>query len=179
MNRNLVPAVLAAAILCAPLCAAAAPKPSPLPTPQFQNKPLHARLIVEVNSKGQVVRVAHGDLSGDRDFDLVAIGNALQMWIRHPDGTAETGTYSVTYDYDPRTKRVMRHPSIVKAGGNWGNSPGAATLIVKDMERETQQAEARLKAEQMKKEEAHAKNLPDINAAVRRSMSKPSASPQP
>lgn len=140
--------------------------------PQLPKRELHDRLLVEVNAKGQVVRVAHGDLSGDGTFDIMTIGNAMQMWIRHPDGSAETGMYSVTYDYDPSTHNVTRHPTLVSKGGSWANSPGAATRIVKDMQREEQQIEARIKAEQTKK-------LPDINAAVRHAVSSPSASPKP
>lgn len=149
--------------------------------PKLPSRPLHARLLVEVNAKGQVVRVAHGDLSGEQSFDVMAIGNALQMWIRHPDGTAETGLYSVTYDYDPKTHNITRspNPQLVKAGGSWANETGAATHMIADFKRQQEAAEARLQAEQKKKDAEKAKSLPDINAAVRRAMSSPSASPKP
>ena len=181
MNRILTLAAFAATLIATPVAALAAgtPAPQPMPTPHFPNKPLHARLVVEVNHMGQVVRVAHGDLSGDREFDLMSIGNAMQMWIRHPDGTAETGTYSVTYDYNPKTHNVARVPALMKAGGDWANKPGAATLIIQDARRQQQAIEAQLQAEQVQKEKANAKNLPDINAAVRRAVSSPSASPKP
>lgn len=39
-------------------------------------------------------------------FNAWTYGNVLQMWIRHPDGTAEVGIYKVTYDYDPATKKL-------------------------------------------------------------------------
>ncbi len=109
----------------------------------------------------------------------MAIGNAMQMWIRHPDGKAEPGLYDVSYDYDPKTHNVQRHPSLVKSGGSWSNSPGAATIIIKDMQREALETAARLKADQMKQEQARSKDLPDINAAVKRAMSHPTASPKP
>jgi len=160
-----------------PRAFAAAPTPSP--APRFPSRPLHARLIVEVNHFGQVVRVAHGDLTGDRAFDLVVVGNAMQMWIRHPDGSAETGTYSVTYDYNPKTHTLERHPSLISRGGAWANTPGAATNILNDMARQQKELQALYKAQKAKSDAEKAKNLPDINAAVRRSMSTPSASPHP
>ena len=180
MNRILTLAALAAALaIPAAVLAAGTPAPQAMPTMHLPDKPLHARLIVEVNHMGQVVRVAHGDLSGDRNFDIMTIGNAMQMWIRHPDGTAETGTYSVTYDYNPKTHNVSRVPALMTAGGDWGNKPGAATLIIKDAQRQQQAIEAQLQAEQLKKEKENEKNLPDINAAVHRAMASPSASPHP
>jgi hypothetical protein len=141
------------------------------------NKPLHVQLLVEVNKRGQVVRVDHGTLSGDRSFDTMTLGNAMQMWIRRPDGTAQTGLYSVTYDYNPRTHNLDRVPTLVKPGGNWANRPGAATLIIQEARRQVQEAAARLKAEQQKQREESAKHLPDINAAVKRAMASPTPKP--
>jgi hypothetical protein len=176
-------AMLALALLAAPLAVLAAPSPAPrptpivLPTPKAPNKPLHVQLQVEVNKRGQVVRVLHGDLSGDRAFNLMTLGNAMQMWIRHPDGSAETGLYRVTYDYDPRTHNVSRVPSLIKPGGNWGDKPGAATLIMKQAQLQALEIEKRLRAEQQAKEKEKAKNLPDINAAVKRAIASPSPRP--
>jgi len=171
---------LAAALLATPALVLAAPTPKPMPMPSvaFPNKPLHVQLQVEVNKRGQVVRVDHGTLSGDRAFDTMTLGNAMQMWIRRPDGSAQAGLYRVTYDYDPRSHDVQRVPSLMKPGGNWANRPGAATLIIQEARRQVQEAEARLKAEQQKERERSAKNLPDINAAVKRAM-KASPSPKP
>lgn len=172
--------VLAAALLIAPIVAGAAQsKPMPMPTPNLPHKPLHVQLLVEVNNHGQVVRVEHGTLSGDRAFDTMTLGNAMQMWIRRPDGTAVTGLYRVTYDYNPRTHDVARVPSLVRSGGNWANKAGAAALIIQDARRQVQQAEARIRAEQQKHEQQTEKNLPDINAAVKRSMATPSPTPHP
>lgn len=173
-------ALLAAAVVAMPLAGYAASKPPglpALPAPPYPNKPMHVRLLVEVNDKGQVVRVEHGTLSGDRSFDTMALGNAMQMWIRTPNGSAITGLYNVTYDYDPKTHQVRRVPTLVKAGGNWANKPGAATAIVQDARRQVQRLEARLKAEEAKEREESAKHLPDINAAVRRAMTTPSPHP--
>ena len=109
----------------------------------------------------------------------MVLGNALQMWIRHPDGTAQTGLFSITYDYDPKTGKLTRTPAMVKEGGSWANSPGAATAMMANLARMQKESEARLKAEKQKSDAAKEKNLPDINAAVHRSMSTPSASPKP
>jgi hypothetical protein len=172
-------AALALAFLAAPLTALGAPTPHPMPIPSVNppKKPLHAVLQVEVNKHGQVVRVVHGSLSGYRPFDLMALGNAMQMWIRHPDGSARTGLYRVTYDYDPQTHNVKRQPELIKPGGNWADTPGAATLIIKDAKRETQELEKRMRAEEQAKQKKEAKNLPDINAAVKRAMASPTPHP--
>src|SRR5579864_7257638 len=98
--RSLRIAALASALLSFPIAAAAAAAPAPMPTPKLPNKALHAQLQVEVNKLGQVVRVPHGNLSGDVPFDTVVMGNALQMWIRDARGktiTAIVGLYRVSY----------------------------------------------------------------------------------
>lgn len=170
-------AALSLALMAAPLAGAAAPTPAPLPTPNYPKKALHASLQVEVNKRGQVVRVVHGDLSGDHPFDTMALGNAMQMWIRHPDGSAEVGLYRVTYDYDPHTRNVTRTPSLIKAGGNWGDKPGAATLIMRDAQRQAELLEKRIKAEQAARQKEEAKHLPDINAAIKRGKASPTPHP--
>jgi hypothetical protein len=134
---------------------------------------------VEVNKKGQVVRIKGGQLSHDSVFDTMTIGNALQMWIRHPDGTAVTGLFRVQYDYDPHTHNVSRHISLISAGGNWGNDTGAATKMVTAAERETHAALARMQAQEKRRQAESAKHLPDINAAVKRALASPKSSPHP
>ncbi|HEX5274691.1 MAG TPA: hypothetical protein VFW34_05390 [Candidatus Rubrimentiphilum sp.] len=177
-------AALAAALLVLPLAAAAAPKPAPVPSPKLPSKPLHAQLQVEVNKLGQVVRVLHGNLSGDAPFDTMAMGNALQMWIREQHGktiTAVVGLYKVDYDYNPKTQKVRRTFALFKRGGSWANEQGAAIKIMSDAKKEAQAtaaALAKLKADQQKKN-AENPNLPDINAALRRSRATPSPSPHP
>jgi hypothetical protein len=178
MKRSAYTALLPAmALALLPLAAAAAAKPQPMPAPTYPNKHLHARLLVEVNKRGQVVRVDHGTLSGDRAVDTIWLGNAMQMWIRKPDGTAITGLYSVSYDYNPKTHVVTRVPQLVKAGGAWANKPGAATSIIADAKRQVHALEVRLHREEARQRAESAKHLPDINAAVRRAMAKPTSHP--
>jgi hypothetical protein len=180
MKKSLARAfVLGAAVLTAPAAALAAnqPKPAPMPTPKLPTRPLHSTLDVEVNKKGQVVRIKGGQLSHDSVFDTMTIGNALQMWIRHPDGTAEVGLYRVVYDYDPHTHNVARHIAILSRGGNWGNEAGAATKMMNAAERETRAAYERMKAEEKQRQAESAKHLPDINAAVKRALVKPTPTP--
>jgi len=176
--------MLAGALLAFPAAAAAANAPSALPTPQLPSKALHVDLQVEVNKLGQVVHVLHGNLSGDAPFDTMVMGNALQMWIRDQRGTAVTaivGLYRVNYDYSPVTHSVKRTFSLIKPGGSWANEPGAASKIIADAKKQAQAAQealARLKAEQQKQAEQN-KNLPDINAALKKSVTKPTPSPSP
>jgi len=175
---------LAAALVVFPPGPAAAGTPAPGPSPKLPTKPRHGELQVEVNRLGQVVRVLHGNLSGDAPFDTMAMGNALQMWIRDQHGktvTAVVGLYKVRYDYDPKTQKVKRTFALFKRGGNWANEPGAATKIVSDAKKEAQAtaaALAKLKADQQKKN-AQNPNLPDINAALKRSRATPTPSPHP
>lgn len=160
---------------------AATPKPMPIPTPDLPNKPLHSIMIVEVNKKGQVVHVAGGELSHNEVFDTMTIGNALQMWIRHPDGSAQTGLFRVNYDYDPRTHNVQRRIALIKTGGNWANQPGAATRMVQTAQLEARKAYTRMRAAEQaadkRRQEESAKHLPDINAAVKRALATPSPRP--
>jgi hypothetical protein len=172
--------VLALSLSIAPAVAlAASPKPAPLPTPNLPNKPLHVQFIVEVNNLGQVVRVDHGTLSGNKPFDTMTLGNAMQMWIRRPNGSSEAGLYRVNYDYNPRNHEVSRVPSIIRPGGSWATKPGAATMIIEDARRQVREAQARLRAEQAKQRAQSEQHLPDINAAVKRAVLPASPSPSP
>ena len=181
--RSLRIAALASVLLSFCIAVAAAATPAPLPTPKLPTKALHAQLQVEVNKLGQVVRVPHGSLSGDVPFDTMVMGNALQMWIRDQRGktlTAIVGLYRVNYDYNPSTHGVKRSVTLLKRGGSWANEPGAATKIVNDAKKQAQAAQAalaKLKAAQQKQAESNP-NLPDINAALKRSRS-PSPTPSP
>ena len=162
-------ATLAAAIVATGSQAADAATPAPsvsqkpvgafgmqsAPVMRYPNVPLHSEVVVEVNHKGQVVRVKSTKPSKMQTFNLQTYGNALQMWIRKPDGSAETGLYRVTYDYDPKTRKVTRNVAIVSTGGNWGNEEGAADVM---MDLVKKQAEAAHKQQQ----EQNAK-LPSLN----------------
>ncbi len=94
-----------------------APTPAPAPQPtrvviQLPTIPLHTEVVVEVNKKGQVVRVKSTKPSQERERStLKTYGNALQMWIpQEPDGQREVGLYRVTYDYNPEDgKRHAAH----------------------------------------------------------------------
>ncbi|HEV2262577.1 MAG TPA: hypothetical protein VGR69_09865 [Candidatus Rubrimentiphilum sp.] len=150
--------------------------------PKLPNKPLHVDLQVEVNSKGQVVRVPHGNLSGDAAFDTMTMGNALQMWIRRPDGSATAGLFRVDYNYDPKAPKdhdVSRRVTLLSRGGKWAGESGAATLMMAALQRQRDAALAKLREEQRKKEDEQSKNLPDINGIVKRSVLKTSPSPSP
>ena len=183
MKKSLARALaLSAALLGVPAAVLAAnqPKPVPMPTPNLPNRPLHSTIVVEVNKRGQVVRIAKGgQLSHDSVFDTLSIGNALQMWIRRPDGSAVTGLFRVNYDYDPHTHNVSRHIGLISSGGDWSNDPGAATRMVDAAKRETREAYLRMQAEEKKRQAQSASHLPDINAAVKRALAKPTSTPQP
>lgn len=147
-------AALATLVLAIAAPAAAAAKtPQPMPTIRFSKVPLHTEFVVEVNKKGQIVRVKSGKDCANPTFNAQTYGNVLQMWIRHPDGTAEVGLYKVTYDYDPATHGVHRGIALIRRGGTWGDKQGAADQM----------------AAQFKKNEADAKkqqsgaNLPPLD----------------
>lgn len=170
-------ALLALPAALLPLSAQATPKPATMPKPSMPNRPLHGMLEVEVNAHGQVVRVVHGTLTGDPQFDTMMIGNALQMWIRHPNGTAQVGLYRVLYDYDAKTHNVLRFQSLLRAGGNWANEPGAATSIIRDAKRQEQAVEKQLKAQAAKRRAQQERNLPSIHRALKRAMASPAPKP--
>lgn len=179
--RALVPALLAVAVLIAVPAVAATPSPhaaaKPAPhkniTPKLPPIPLHSEFVVEVNDKGQVVRVktAKGTGSVAPFFNAQTYGNVLQMWIRHPDGTAETGLYKVTYDYNPKTHKVRRGVSLVRAGGDWGNEKGAATEMIETANREAQEAAAK------QRQQNSGNFLPPLNTIIGSPSPSPTAHP--
>lgn len=125
--RALAPLVLA---LTVAVPAFAAGTPPPKPSINFSKVPLHTEFVVEVNKKGQIVRVKSGKSTSNYTYNAQTYGNVLQMWIRHPDGTAQVGLYRVTYDYDPKTHGIRRGVALVKAGGTWGDKEGAADQMM-------------------------------------------------
>jgi hypothetical protein len=178
---RIVSAVAFAAILAATGTALAAttPKPSAAPhsvrTPAPPTVPLHTEVVVEVNKKGQVVRVKSTKQSKSRTFNLQTIGNAEQMWIRRPDGTAQVGLYRVTYDYDPKTQQVARHVALISAGGSWGDQPGAATVMINLAHKQAVEEEKLIQEQQKKQQEQNGK-LPSLNQI--RGVHSPSPSPK-
>jgi hypothetical protein len=134
-------------------CAAATAPATPhytLPT-----VPLHTEAVVEVNKKGQVVRIKSTKTCKIQSFNIQTFGNALQMWIRRPNGTAQVGLYRVSYDYDPKTHGVTRSIALVSAGGNWGDEEGAANVMI-EQARKTAAEDRQREAEQNAK-------LPSLN----------------
>jgi hypothetical protein len=126
-----VPVLVAAAVLAASsLASAATPAPQPaatMPAWIFPKKKLHVEVTVETNRMGQVARVRAIKPSHDYGFDAHCYGNALQAFIRTPDGNAVAGVYRLIYDYDPKpSPRVHRDVALVKAGGVNPNAKGAA-----------------------------------------------------
>jgi hypothetical protein len=147
-------------VTSAPVLAATTPKPSPAPHPSpvvihLPNVPLHSEVVVEVNKKGQVVRVKSTKPSKARTFNVQTYGNALQMWIRKPNGSAQVGLYRVTYDYNPKTQDVTRRVTLISLGGSWGNDEGAANVMM-EMARKQAEAARKAQAEQNSK-------LPSLN----------------
>ena len=171
MNAVKFWAAAAAAILAVfavPNIASATPTPGPQTTRiviHLPKYPLHSEVVVEVNKKGQVVRIKSVKPSKLLSFNYQTYGNALQMWIRkcHTEGssstcTAEVGLYRITYDYDPKTTNVTRHVAILSHGGSWADEPGAATVM---MEMYRKQAEAAAEAE--RKAQQQNTKLPSLN----------------
>jgi hypothetical protein len=97
------------------------------PKSLFPKVALHTEMIVEVNKLGQVSRVRSIKPSKDVPFNTHVYGNALQAFIRTPDGNVVLGSYRLTYDYDPKTQRIHRDVALVKEGGVDPNRKGAAT----------------------------------------------------
>jgi hypothetical protein len=141
------------ALLRGALCAAfaacallgAAPTPTPVPyridvtkiqSPKLLPKVvLHTSYVVAINKLGQVTRVLSANVSKDKTYNLQTYGNAMQAFIRTADGKAISGSYRLTYDYNPKTTRVHREVVMVKAGGVDPNAAGAVTKMIEDVEK--------------------------------------------
>jgi len=134
------------AALCAAFAALALLGATPAPKPpnridltKIQPKallpkvPLHTEFVVAVNKLGQVTHVISAKPSKDKTYNLQTYGNAMQAFIRTPDGKAISGSYRLTYDYNPKTARVRRNVALVKAGGVDANAPGAVTQMLEDV----------------------------------------------
>ncbi|MBV8724706.1 MAG: hypothetical protein JO078_03265 [Candidatus Eremiobacteraeota bacterium] len=169
-------AALAAMLSAAATPVAASPTPAPVHSPNIHlpNVPLHSEVVVEVNKKGQVVRVKSTKPSKVRSFNVQTFGNALQMWIRRRDGTAQVGLYRITYDYDPKTTNVARHVSLISAGGSWANDEGAANVMIGIAHKQAIEMQKAAEEAAKKQQERNAK-LPSLNEI----RGHPSASPSP
>ena len=144
--RLAIAASLAATFAATPPALLAA-TPTPAPTPvhktievHLPKDKLHAEYVVEVNKMGQVVKVKSGVVTNVPAFNTMTFGNAEQMWIRHPDGSATVGLFKVTYDYNPADHTVARHISLVSEGGDWGDKPGAANVLMQTAQKQYEEA---------------------------------------
>ncbi|HEY1428131.1 MAG TPA: hypothetical protein VGF18_01030 [Candidatus Tumulicola sp.] len=154
---------------------AATPSPHPtIPPPPFPKQKLHADYVVEVNKKGQVVKIKSGHGTKYASFNGQTYGNALQMWIRKQDGTAVVGLFRVSYDYDPTNHHVSRKVALISTGGSWGDQPGAANVMIDTAKKEYAASEAAAKKQQAA---SHAK-LPSLNDITGKSPA-PSTPPSP
>ena len=117
-----------AALASAPVRTAASPVP-PAAQTRVPTAAEHTEYVVEVNKKGQVTRVRSGKPSRDAAFNAMTYGNALQVYIRTPGGGAVSGTYRLTYDYDPKTHDVRRTVGLMHAGGVDPNALGAVDAM--------------------------------------------------
>jgi hypothetical protein len=169
-------AVLALALTAAiPVSAAPSAKPSASPAPMptvdwkafndrlkqtIQSKQLpgavtpmkaqHVELTVETNRKGEVTRVRSGKGATDEMFNAMTYGNALQAYIRTEDGRSIPGTYKLTYDYSPDTKKVRRTVELVREGGVNPDAVGAVEEM-SDANRKRMQLDQKLIEDAMKK----------------------------
>ena len=109
------------------------------PPPQLKallpKVPLHTEFIVAVNKLGQVTKIVSLKPSKDKTYNLQTGGNALQAFIRTPDGKALAGTYRLTYDYNPKTAMVHRGVALVHAGGVNADAPGAVNVMLEDVKK--------------------------------------------
>jgi hypothetical protein len=96
------------------------------PKPVLPKHAEHTEYLVDINRLGQVTRVASGRTSDNPNFNAETYGNALQAFIRTPDGHVVLGTYRLTYDFDPKTARVRRDVTLVRQGGVNPDAKGAA-----------------------------------------------------
>jgi hypothetical protein len=148
--------------------AAGTPAPSPRTTRivvRAPTVPLHSEVVVEVNNKGQVVRIKSTKPSKSPGFNFKTYGNALQMWIRKCEVSGGAtkcagvvGLYRVTYDYDPKTGKVTRKVALISPGGSWANAEGAANVMMQMLQKQEEAAAAA----QRKAQEPNTK-LPSLN----------------
>jgi hypothetical protein len=90
----------------------------------------HTEYVVEINKYGQVARIRSERGSDSATFNGQTYGNALQSFIRTPDGHVVLGTYRLTYDFDPKTARVRRDVSLLRQGGVDPDAKGAAIVLM-------------------------------------------------
>jgi hypothetical protein len=163
-RAELIVMLARAAILCAALALLGA-SPAPVPVPAV---PLHATYTVETNKLGQVVRVVSANATNDARFNTATRGNALQAFVRRPDGTAVAGVYKLTYDYSPKTKDVRRNVQLVRAGGVDPNAKGYVTVELSKVKAEPGATPDPLQEAKKATTAGANSNLPDFNKIVSR-----------
>ena len=90
----------------------------------------HTEYVVDINKLGQVTRIDSQRGSDSATFNGQTYGNALQSFIRTPDGHVILGTYRLTYDFDPKTARVRRDVNLLRQGGVNPDAKGAALVLM-------------------------------------------------
>lgn len=127
---------LAAALLAtAPAAPALAADAGPLPGVPRSYKPhvpktaVHTEFIVLVNKKGQVTKIPSGKSSSDLTYNAITYGNALQVFVRTPDGKAVAGKYRLSYDFNPKTRNVFRSVKLIQADNRYANDPSAVDQL--------------------------------------------------
>jgi hypothetical protein len=171
--------------LALPVCALAAPTPAPKPgapkridLTKVQPKALlpkvrlRAEFTVETNKLGQVTRVRKVAPSHNPTFDAQTYGNALQAFIRTPEGNAVPGTYKLSYDYDPKTGRVKRDVQLVRAGGVNENARGAALDMLSKVHKRPSPSPPANSSTPAPRASVDNSRLPDLNSIM-----KPTPSP--
>lgn len=144
--RAPVRAALCAAFAAIALLGAATPAPRHVDITKIQPKsllpkvPLHTEYVVAINKLGQVTRVISGKVSKDKTYNLQTYGNAMQAFIRTPEGKAISGKYRLTYDYSPKTARVRRNVALLSAGGVDPNAVGAVNEMIEDVKKHAKPA---------------------------------------
>ncbi len=119
----------------------------------------HTEYMVDVNKLGQVTRVRSQRASDSATFNAQTYGNALQTFIRTPDGHVVLGVYRLTYDYDPKTERVRRDVSLVHQGGVNPDAKGAAASLMQAAQRQPTPAPHPLAS-------VDPRNLPELKSVI-------------
>jgi len=102
--------------------------------------------VIEVNAKGQTSKVRSVQHSHDRSFDALVAGNVVQTFVRTADGKAVAGVFRMTYDYNPKTKRVKRTVTLIEEGGVDPDAPSLVDRMVNSNRLTSDQIEHDLQA---------------------------------
>jgi len=137
------------------------------PKSAYPTVPLQTSLIVDVNKLGQVTKARFEKTCKSATFNTQTFGNALQAFIRTPDGKAISGQYRLSYSYDPKkplVRRIHRDVALLHPGGVDPNATGAAIEMMaqahKNGVRDAQRAQAA--ASRPTATTAPAVHLPDL-----------------